>query len=67
MTMLLHGGGFGRLTGRPLAGWRATLEGLGLAVESMPMNGRPPFANLLIVARYAPAADGGGEGAATRR
>ena len=51
VTMLLHGGGFGRLAGRPLDGWRARLEALGLAAEAMPMNGRPPFANLLIVAR----------------
>lgn len=50
VTMLLHGGGFGPLAGRPLSGWRATLEALGLRVESAPMNGRPPFANLLIVA-----------------
>ena len=55
-TMLLHGGGFGRLAGRPLAAWRATLEGLGLRVEAVPMNGRPPFANLLIVARLPPGA-----------
>jgi SAM-dependent methyltransferase len=51
ITMLLHGGGFERVVGRPPEAWRATLEGLGLAVESMPMNGRPPFANLLLLAR----------------
>ena len=56
-TMLLHGGGFGRLAGRPLAGWRASLERLGFRVESLQMNGRPPFANLLLVARLAPEAD----------
>lgn len=54
VTMLLHGGGFGALAGRPLSGWRATLEALGLSVESSPMNGRPPFANLLIVASLPP-------------
>ena len=56
-TMLLHGGGFGRLAGRPLADWRASLERLGFQVESLQMNGRPPFANLLLVARLAPQAD----------
>ena len=50
-TMLLHGGGFGKVAGRPLSGWQSTLERLGLQVESLPMSGRPPFANLLIVAR----------------
>ena len=53
LTMLLHGGGYGRLAGRSLAGWRDSLVRLGFQVESMPMNGRPPFANLLIVARLA--------------
>ena len=56
-TMLLHGGGFGRLAGRPLAGWRASLERLGFQVESLQMNGRPPFANLLLVARLASGAN----------
>jgi hypothetical protein len=51
ITMLLHGGGFPPLAGRAPAAWRATLEALGLAVETRPMNGRPPFANLLLVAR----------------
>ncbi|NUZ04242.1 SAM-dependent methyltransferase [Piscinibacter koreensis] len=50
-TMLLHGGGFGRLTGRTREGWCATLELLGFEVATLPMNGRKPFANLLIVAR----------------
>jgi len=50
-TMLLHGGGFGRVGGRRLEGWKASLELLGLGVESCRMNGRPPFANLLIVGR----------------
>lgn len=51
VTMLLHGGGFGRLTGRTLDGWRSSLERLGLRVEASRVDGRPPFANLLIVAR----------------
>ena len=58
ITMLLHGGGFAPLAGRTPAAWRATLEGLGLTVETTPMNGRPPFANLLFVARVPPAASG---------
>lgn len=58
ITMLLHGGGFAPLAGRTPAAWRATLEGLGLAVETTPMNGRPPFANLLFVARVPPVASG---------
>ena len=62
-TMLLHGGGFASLAGRSLADWRAALEALGLGVESLPMNGRPPFANLLIVARR-PAIAGKPDGAA---
>ncbi|HEX2539860.1 MAG TPA: class I SAM-dependent methyltransferase [Caldimonas sp.] len=66
VTMLLHGGGFGPLAGRPLSGWRATLEALGLQVESLPMNGRPPFANLLIVAR-SPAGREAGDGSAAAR
>jgi SAM-dependent methyltransferase len=55
-TSLLHGGGFGRLQGRPLAAWTATLASLGLEVQSCSMNGRAPFANRLLVAR---APDGG--------
>jgi hypothetical protein len=55
--MLLHGGGFGRVQGRPLAAWTAALEGLGLDVQSCPMNGRPPFANRLLVGRL-PALEG---------
>lgn len=51
LTMLLHGGGYGRLAGRSLAGWRTRLEQLGFEVSSIQMNGRRPFANLLIVAR----------------
>ena len=49
--MLLHGGGYGRLAGRSLAGWSDRLARLGLQDESIQMNGRRPFANLLIVAR----------------
>lgn len=50
-TALLHGNGLPRVCGRPLAEWAARLEQLGFSVESMSMNGRPPFANLLIVGR----------------
>ena len=62
LTMLLHGGGFGKVAGRPLSGWRSSLERLGFQVESLPMNGRPPFANLLIVARLPADARQGTEG-----
>ena len=51
VTMALRGGGFGQLTGRPVDGWRQTLQQLGFAVDVVPMSGRPPFANLLLVAR----------------
>jgi len=51
VTMAVRGGGFGQLTGRPVAGWRDALQRLGFAVEVVPMSGRPPFANLLLVAR----------------
>jgi len=50
MTMSLHGGGMARVHGRPLAAWNTTLTGLGLDVQSCPMNGRGLFANRLIVA-----------------
>lgn len=51
MTMLLHGGGYGRLAGCTPAGWRERLQALDLDVEAFPMNGRAPFRNLLFVAR----------------
>jgi SAM-dependent methyltransferase len=54
-TMLLHGGGFKRVVGRAPEAWTSTLERLGFDVQACRMNGRPPFANLLIVARRAPA------------
>ena len=46
----LHGG-FLPLAGRPLALWVERLQGLGFEVDSEPMNGRLPFANVLLVAR----------------
>lgn len=55
-TMALRGGGFGRLSGRPLAQWAASLAALGLQVQARTMNGRAPFANQLIVARRPSAA-----------
>lgn len=61
LTMRLHGGGFAPLAGRAPAAWRAKLEALGLQVETMPMNGRPPFANLLIVGRVPDSAGEPGE------
>ncbi len=41
---------------RPLAEWRALLEGLGFAVEAQPMSEGKPFANVMMVARLAAAA-----------
>ena len=55
ITMAVRGGGFGQLTGRPVAGWRDSLVRLGFDVDVYPMSGRPPFANLLLVGRIAPA------------
>jgi SAM-dependent methyltransferase len=37
--------------GRPLAEWTALLQGLGFAVEPVPMSRGTPFANVLLVAR----------------
>jgi SAM-dependent methyltransferase len=60
-TSLLHGGGFGRLHGRSLSAWTQTLTGLGFDVQSCAMNGRPPFANRLLVARLPRGIDTAGE------
>jgi SAM-dependent methyltransferase len=54
ITMAVRGGGFGELTGRPVAGWRDSLARLGFSVDVYPMSGRPPFANLLLIGRIAP-------------
>ncbi|MFL6664438.1 MAG: class I SAM-dependent methyltransferase [Rhizobacter sp.] len=48
----LRGGGWRRpLTGRPIAQWTENLTGLGFEVQTVPMSGRLPFANVLVVAR----------------
>ncbi len=52
-VMGLRGGGFGPLAGRPLALWVECLKLLGFEVDSEPMSGRLPFANVLLVARVA--------------
>ncbi len=36
--------------GRPLSGWKALLQGLGFAVQAVPMSQGTPFANVLLVA-----------------
>lgn len=36
---------------RPLPDWIATLEALGFSVETAPMNGNLPFANVMLIAR----------------
>ena len=51
VSMALRGGGFIPLAGRPPEQWSETLRGLGFDVELVPMNGRPPFSNFLLVAR----------------
>lgn len=53
----VRGHRLGQLHCRPAADWRATLESLGFAVRSMPMDAGTPFANTLLLARL-----GGGEG-----
>jgi len=40
-----------RLYCRPLAEWVAELEGLGFEVETEPMNGHKPFANVMLLCR----------------
>lgn len=50
-TQALRGGGVAALNGRSLADWSATLAQLGLRAEAQRVDGRAPFANLLIVAR----------------
>lgn len=52
-VMGLRGGGFGPLAGRPLALWVECLRRFGFEVDSEPMSGRLPFANMLLVARVA--------------
>jgi SAM-dependent methyltransferase len=37
--------------GRPLREWKQTLESLGFRIETASMNGRLPFANVMLVAR----------------
>jgi SAM-dependent methyltransferase len=51
ITRAVQGGGFEPVHGRTLESWRAVLTRLGFEVECRPMNGRLPFANLLLVAR----------------
>lgn len=53
LTRWVQGGGFEPVHGRPLEAWQATLERLGLDVTCLPMDGRLPFANRLLVARHA--------------
>jgi SAM-dependent methyltransferase len=51
ITRAVQGGGFEPVHGRTLESWCAVLTQLGFEVEWRPMNGRLPFANLLLVAR----------------
>lgn len=47
----VRGHRLGELHCRPAADWRATLESLGFAVRSMPMDAGTPFANTLLLGR----------------
>ena len=51
VSMALRGGGFIPLAGRPPEQWAETLRRLGFDVELVPMNGRPPFSNFLLIGR----------------
>lgn len=51
ITRWVQGGGFEPVYGRSVASWRFVLNRLGLEVECLPMNGRLPFVNQLLVAR----------------
>lgn len=53
VTRAWQGGGWARLHARPVGEWQTALIELGLAVQSLPVNGRAPFANRLLVARRA--------------
>jgi SAM-dependent methyltransferase len=47
----LRGDGWTALAGRSANDWVARLQALGFDVDRRPMNGRPPFANVLLVGR----------------
>lgn len=51
LTRGFQGGGFGPVHGRTVQAWTSALSQAGFTVETFPMNGRPPFANRLLVAR----------------
>lgn len=50
-VILVRGSGFRPLAGRPVALWVERLQRLGFEVNSEPMKGWLPFANVLLVAR----------------
>lgn len=52
ITRAVQGGGFEPVHGRTLESWLAVLTRLGFEVECRRMDGRLPFANLLLVARH---------------
>lgn len=56
-VLLARGHGWAALHGRPLREWTALLRGLDLAVDSAPTPGGLPFANTILVARAATAAE----------
>ena len=51
VVFFVRGHGISRLYCRPLSGWQALLQGLGFAVDTVPMHAGTPFANILLVAR----------------
>jgi len=56
MSTLLRGQGTPALHNRPALEWKALLESAGFQVDSDPMSGGTPFANVLLTARLLPSA-----------
>ncbi len=61
-----RGNGLGRLHCRGVPDWVRVLEALGFRVETAPMNGNLPFANVMLIARLGEA-DGSASGSAQLR
>ncbi len=64
-VVFFRGMGLPRLHCRPVPDWIRALEALGFRVETAPMNGDLPFANVLLIARLGEA-DGSASGSAQR-
>ncbi len=50
MTLLMTGRGLKPLHCRSVSEWRALLSGIGFDIETVPMSGGTPFANVLMIA-----------------